>query len=52
MATRHKAGQVSLPDFSAAVELIVAGLERRGRVLNAKEREAVAFHEMGMPWSR
>jgi cell division protease FtsH len=25
----------------------VAGLERKSRVLNAKEREAVAFHEMG-----
>ncbi|MHB8947618.1 MAG: ATP-dependent zinc metalloprotease FtsH [Rhodoferax sp.] len=47
VATRRKADQVSLPDFTAAVERIVAGLERRSRVLNAKEREAVAFHEMG-----
>ena len=47
VATRRKADQVSLPDFTAAVERIVAGLERRSRVLNPKEREAVAFHEMG-----
>jgi cell division protease FtsH len=47
MATRRKADQVTLPDFTAAVERIVAGLERRSRVLNPKEREAVAFHEMG-----
>jgi len=47
VATRRKADQVSLPDFTAAVERIVAGLERRSRVLNAKERESVAFHEMG-----
>ena len=52
MANQRKAGQVSLPNFTAAVEHIVAGLKRRSRVLNAKEREAVAFHEMAMPWSR
>jgi len=47
VATRRKADQVTLPDFTAAVERIVAGLERKNRVLNPKEREAVAFHEMG-----
>jgi cell division protease FtsH len=36
-----------MADVTAAIERIVAGLERRGRVLNPKEREAVAFHEMG-----
>lgn len=46
-ATRRKADQVTMPDFTTAVERIVAGLERRSRVLNAREREAVAFHEMG-----
>lgn len=47
VATRRKADQVAMPDFTAAVERIVAGLERKTRVLNPKEREAVAFHEMG-----
>jgi cell division protease FtsH len=47
VATRRKADLVTLPDFTIAVERIVAGLERRSRVLNPKEREAVAFHEMG-----
>jgi cell division protease FtsH len=47
VATRRKAAQVTLPDFTAAVERIVAGLERRNRVLNPREREAIAFHEMG-----
>jgi cell division protease FtsH len=46
-ATRRKADRVMLTDFTAAVERIVAGLERRNRVLTPKEREAVAFHEMG-----
>ena len=47
VATRRKADRVTLPDFTAAVERIVAGLERKNRVLNPKEREGVAFHEMG-----
>ncbi len=46
-ATRRKADEVTLADFTAAVERIVAGLERRSRVLNVQERRAVAFHEMG-----
>ncbi len=47
VATRRKAEHVTLADFTAAVERVVAGLERRSRVLNPREREAVAFHEMG-----
>ncbi|OGB02553.1 MAG: cell division protein FtsH, partial [Burkholderiales bacterium RIFCSPHIGHO2_12_FULL_61_11] len=47
VATRRKADQVTMADFTAAVERIVAGLERKSRVLNPREREAVAFHEMG-----
>ena len=47
VATRRKANGVTLDDFTAAVERIVAGLERRNRVLNATERRSVAYHEMG-----
>jgi cell division protease FtsH len=47
VATRRKGDCVTLPDFTAAVERIVAGLEKRNRVLNPKERTAVAYHEMG-----
>ncbi len=46
-ATRRKADQVTLADFTVAVERIVAGLERRNRVLNPEERRTVAYHEMG-----
>ena len=46
-ATRRHADEVTLADFTVAVERIVAGLERRSRVLNPHERRAVAFHEMG-----
>ena len=38
---------VTLDDFTAAIERIVAGLEKKNRLLNPKEREIVAYHEMG-----
>ncbi len=47
MATRRRADAVTLDDFSRAVERIVAGLEKKNRVLNDRERETVAYHEMG-----
>jgi cell division protease FtsH len=46
-ATRRGAPEVTLADFTTAVERIVAGLEKRNRVLNLREREVVAWHEMG-----
>lgn len=46
-ATRRKASQVTLADFTMAIERIVAGLEKKNRVLNPREREIVAYHEMG-----
>lgn len=46
-ATQRKAQAVELQDFTAAIERIVAGLERKNRLLNPKERETVAYHEMG-----
>ena len=47
LATRRKADAVTMDDFNNAVERIVAGLEKRNRVLNTREREIVAHHEMG-----
>ncbi|SKA24900.1 ATP-dependent zinc metalloprotease FtsH [Consotaella salsifontis] len=47
LATRRKAEAVTMNDFNNAVERIVAGLEKRNRLLNPKEREIVAYHEMG-----
>ena len=46
-ATRRGATEVGLADFTVAIERIVAGLEKRNRLLNPREREVVAFHEMG-----
>jgi len=46
-ATRRGATEVTLQDFTVAIERIVAGLEKRNRVLSPHEREIVAFHEIG-----
>jgi cell division protease FtsH len=47
LATRRGADAVAMQDFTAAVERIVAGLEKRNRVMNEVERRTVAVHEMG-----
>lgn len=47
LATRRNADEVTLADFTAAIERIVAGLEKRNRILNPQERHVIAVHEMG-----
>ncbi|MGR3464590.1 ATP-dependent zinc metalloprotease FtsH [Limimaricola sp.] len=47
LATRRRASCVAMEDFTGAIERIVAGLEKRNRLLNPREREIVAYHEMG-----
>jgi cell division protease FtsH len=47
LATRRGAESVSLADFTQAIERIVAGLEKKNRLLNPKERRIVAHHELG-----
>src|SRR5207245_9547716 len=47
LATRRGADAVTLEDFNQAIERMVAGLEKKNRVLNETERRVVAHHEMG-----
>lgn len=47
LAARRNAETVEHNDFNAAIERIVAGLEKKNRLLNEHERRVVAFHEMG-----
>jgi cell division protease FtsH len=47
VATRRKAEEIAMADFTEGVERIVAGLEKKKRVLSPKERDIVAHHEMG-----
>jgi cell division protease FtsH len=46
-ATRRHGAGVTMDDFTRAVERLVAGIEKRSRLLNPEERRIVAFHEMG-----
>ena len=47
LATRRRGNAVAMDDFTRAIERIVAGLEKKNRLLNKHEREVVAYHEMG-----
>jgi cell division protease FtsH len=47
LATRRGAEAVGMEDFTSAIERIIAGLEKKNRLLNPREREVVAHHEMG-----
>ncbi|WP_248920091.1 ATP-dependent zinc metalloprotease FtsH [Pseudomonas entomophila] len=47
VATRRASQWVELTDFTAAIERLVAGVERKGNVLRSDERQVVAYHEMG-----
>src|SRR5581483_10254017 len=46
-ATRRGAEATTIEDFTQAIERIVAGLEKKSRILSPREREVVAHHEMG-----
>ena len=46
-AARRGSETVAMQDFDEAAERIVAGLERKNRVMNPVEKETVAYHEAG-----
>jgi cell division protease FtsH len=47
LATRRRAEAVTMDDFNHAIERLIAGLEKKNRLLNPKERKVVAYHELG-----
>lgn len=47
LAVRRNKSEVGLSEFEEAVERIIAGLEKKNRLINRKERETVAYHEVG-----
>lgn len=47
LAARARRDTVSQADFAEAIERVVAGLEKKSRVLNDKEKKIVAYHEVG-----
>ena len=46
-AARRKATGVTMDDFEAAIERVIAGSEKKSRVMNEQERTTVAYHESG-----
>jgi cell division protease FtsH len=47
LATRRNADAVMMVDFTEAIERMVAGLEKRSRLINPLERRVIAYHELG-----
>jgi cell division protease FtsH len=47
LAARNHKEQVGMADFMEAVERLVAGLEKKNRLINPQEKEIVAYHELG-----
>ena len=47
LAARNNKETVEMADFDEAIDRVVAGLQKKNRVMNAQEKEIVAFHESG-----
>ena len=47
LAARRDKNSITMSELEEAIERSVAGLERKSRVLNEKERRIVAYHEAG-----
>jgi cell division protease FtsH len=47
LAARGEKLEVGMPELHAAIDRVVVGLERKNRLVHAKERRIVAFHEAG-----
>jgi cell division protease FtsH len=47
LASRKEGAAVSQADFQDAIERVVAGLEKKNKLINPHEREVVAYHESG-----
>ena len=47
LAARKDREKVVMADFMEAIERVVAGLEKKTRRMNEKEKEIVAYHESG-----
>jgi cell division protease FtsH len=47
LAVRRGKKKVGMPEFEEAIERVMAGLEKKNRLINPKEKETVAYHELG-----
>ena len=54
LSARKNLKSINMPEFEEAVERVVAGPERKSRVISAREKEMTAYHEAGhalVAWS-
>lgn len=47
LAVRNNRDEITMGDFEAAIERVIAGLEKKNKLINDKERRIVAYHESG-----
>jgi cell division protease FtsH len=47
LAARRNKDEVEMADLDEAIDRVLAGLEKKARVISAKEKEIVAYHESG-----
>jgi cell division protease FtsH len=47
LASREDSQQISQGNFQDAIERVIAGLEKKNKLINSHEREIVAYHESG-----
>ena len=47
LAARYNRQEVTMADFEHAIDKVIAGPERKSRIITEKEKEIIAFHEVG-----
>lgn len=47
LASRKNRDKVTMEDFQEAIERVIAGLEKKNKLINRRERRIVAYHESG-----
>lgn len=47
IAARRKADKIAMKDFGEAVDRIIAGLEKKSKIISAEEKRTIAIHEAG-----
>jgi len=47
LAARHEKKEIDMPDLEAAIDKIIAGPEKKSRIIDDQEKENTAYHEVG-----
>ena len=47
LAARKNKNEINMEEFEEAIEKVIAGPEKKNRILRPQEKELVAFHELG-----